>query len=96
MSYVLFENEDDYQKIIDSYAKIADSSDLPPEFNTVLAVVYAKTGKIDESLAYCRKALTINTEDIRAYRILGLIQFLKKDLVGAKKQFINSIESSAG
>lgn len=79
-----FDKEGDSESVIAEYSKIAGSPDLPPEYNTTMALAYAKTGKIEEATEYCRKALAINAEDVEAHKLLGLLQFITKDLIGAK------------
>lgn len=78
------DNEEACQQAIDEYAKIANSPDLPPEFNSDLARFYAKSGNIDGAMECCHKVLQIDSENIEAYKILGLIQLIKRDFAGAK------------
>lgn len=78
------DNAEACQQAIEEYAKIANSPDLPSEFNSDLARFYAKSGNIDGAMECCKKVLQINSENIEAYKILGLIQLIKKDFAGAK------------
>lgn len=78
------ENKGEYQQIIDEYNKLSGMPDLPLEFNISLAKVYAKNGDIDKALQHCKNAIEVNEEDIEAYKLLGLIQLIKKDFSGAK------------
>jgi len=86
-----FESDEDYLKVISEYEKLSENPDLPNDFNTSLALAYAKSGQIGESLNYCKKALAINTEDVEAYKILGLLQFVKMDLEGAKSSLSTAL-----
>lgn len=78
------ENQEEYQKIIEEYINISDRSDLPLDFHFSFAKTYAKSGEIERSLEYCQKAIALNSEDIEAYQLLGLIQLLRQDVEGAK------------
>lgn len=78
------DNEDDYQKLIDECIKLAGSEGLPSDYDTSLAKVYAKGGDIDKALESCKRAVELNEKDVEAYRLLGLIQLIKRDLDGAK------------
>lgn len=86
-----YETEEEPQTIIEEYLRIADEPDLPIEFNISLAKAYAKTGQINEALIYCQNSLVINTEDVESYKLLGLLQFLKKDFVGAKNNLSTAL-----
>lgn len=78
------DSKEECQKLIDEFNKLAGQEDLPKEFDTVIAKLYAKTGHIEDALYHCQNAVEINEKDIEAYKLLGLMQMLKKDLAGAK------------
>lgn len=71
-------------QIIDEYLKIAGNEELPAGFDASFGKFYAKTGQIEEALEYCRNAIESNEKDIETYRLLGLMQLIKKDFAGAK------------
>ncbi len=78
--------DDDAQglQIIDEYLKMSKTPNLPVEFNIAVARAYAKLGKIDKSEEYCKKSLNDNSENIESYKLLGLIQLIKKDFIETK------------
>lgn len=78
------DNKEECQQIIDEFNKLAGKEDLPKEFDISIAKLYAKTGQIEDALYHCQNAVESNEKDIEAYKLLGLIQMLKKDLAGAK------------
>lgn len=78
------ENSSNYQQIIDEYMKLAKKAGLPRDFDISLAKVYAKNGDIDKAFKHCKNAVEANAEDIEAYKLLGLIQLIKKDFSDAK------------
>lgn len=78
------ENADEYQKLIDEYTKLAKMPNLPVDFNISLAKMYAKNGIVDKAFYYCKNAVEANDKDIEAYKLLGLIQLVKKELPEAK------------
>ncbi len=78
------EDEEECQKIMDEYTKLAERSDLPSEFHTSFAKVSAVCGDIEKTFENCQKAIALNSEDIEAYQLLGLVQLIMKDIEGAK------------
>lgn len=78
------DNKEECQQLIDEFNKLAGQEDLPKEFDSVIAKLYAKTGQIEDALYHCQNAVESNEEDIEAYKLLGLMQLLKKDFAGAK------------
>lgn len=78
------DNEEEYQAVFDELNKLADNEDLPEEFDITIAKLYAKTGQLDDAFYHCKHATEKNEENIEAYKLLGLIQLLKKDFSGAK------------
>lgn len=78
------ENDDGYQQAIQEHLELAQSPDLPADFHISLATLYAKNGQPDQAMEFCKKALEQNERDIEAYRLLGLIQLIKKDYNSAK------------
>jgi len=78
------DNDDECKQILDEYIKIANRNDLPAEFYTTIAKTYAMNGETDKTLEYCQRAISLNSEDIEAYQLLGLIQLIKDDIEGAK------------
>lgn len=79
-----FENAEEYQKLIDEYIKLSKIPGLPKDFNISLAKVYAKSGNSDKAFEYCKSAVASNEEDVEAYKLLGLIQLIKKEFSEAK------------
>lgn len=79
-----FTNEEKAQIIVERYLMLSKAPDLPKEFDVSLAIAYAKTGQIDKTLAASQRALEADSENIEAYKILGLTQLIKKDLNAAK------------
>lgn len=79
-----YETPEEGNAIINEYLQIANLPNLPDSFETSLSRAYAKNGQIDEALKLCQKCLVKQSENVECYTLLGLIQLLKKDLVGAK------------
>jgi tetratricopeptide (TPR) repeat protein len=78
------ENDTECKEILEEYIKLSERKDLPPEFYTEIAKTYAMSGDSDNALEACQKAIALNSEDIHAYQILGLIQLIHQDLENAK------------
>jgi tetratricopeptide (TPR) repeat protein len=78
------DNKDECEAIIDEFNKLSGKEDLPKDFDISIAKLYAKTGQIDEAFYHCKNAAENNEENIEAYKLLGLMQILKKDFSGAK------------
>lgn len=78
------DNEEEYQALINEFNALAGKEDLPDDFDVTIAKLYAKTGRLDEAFYHCKSATEKNEESIEAYKLLGLIQLLKKDFAGAK------------
>lgn len=79
-----YDEEEQVNTIIEAYLKLLEYPNLPKEFHIVLAGAYAKSGNIQESEKYCKLALTKNFENVECYKVLGLIQLIKKDLEETK------------
>lgn len=77
-------NDDNRRQMIDEYAKLVGSEDLPDSFDIYLATLYAKDGQTDKALTHCKRAVEINEEDAEAYKLLGLIQLIQKNFTEAK------------
>jgi len=75
-------DENDKQKmseILNEYVRLSKLPEFPREFDNVLAVFFAKMGKIDLMLESCNKIISYNPEDTNAYKLLGLVNvFMKK------------------
>lgn len=82
---------DDCQAIINEYLSMSDKKDLPAEFNISLAKIYAKTGQIAKALEFSKKALNTDTEDVEVYKLLGLIQLIKKEFAEAKNSLSTAL-----
>lgn len=79
-----YETPEEGQAVINEYLQMADLPNLPDSYEPALSRAYAKNGQLDEALATCQKCLVKQSENVECYTLLGLIQLLKKDLVGAK------------
>lgn len=86
-----YETEEDSQKILAEYINLIQDNQIPEGFNSILAKVYAKSGKIDETVLQCQKALAINPEDVEAYKLLGLTQLILKDLKSVKNTLTTAL-----
>lgn len=84
MALLDIENADDYTQMVTEYIKLLGQKNLPKEFDTSLAELYAKNGQPDKAYDYCKKAIENNGEDIEAYILLGLIQLIRKEYDEAK------------
>lgn len=78
------DNNEEYQALINEFQSLEGKEDLADEFDITLAKLYARTGQLDDAFYHCKNATEKNEENIEAYKLLGLIQLLKKDFVGAK------------
>jgi len=86
-----YDSMEEGQLVIDEYLKVTTHENIPPLFNITLAKAYAKTGQIDHALANCKKALAVNDKDIESYKLLGLLQLLKKDSKEARNALSTAI-----
>lgn len=78
------ENDEECKNILDEYIKLAENKDLPDEFNLAIAKAYAINGETDMAIEYCQKAISLKSEDMEAYQLLGLVQLIKLDFDKAK------------
>jgi tetratricopeptide (TPR) repeat protein len=76
-------------EIINNYLGIENTSELPNDFELSLAIAYAKMGNIEEAEKYCKQALMKNSEDVESYKVLGLINLVRKDF-DATKSFLKT------
>lgn len=90
-----YEDKQEGQKIIDEYLKLADSKELPLDYYITLTKAQAKMGQLEDALKSCQKALVKNSEDAEAHKLLGLMQLVKKDLVGAKNSLSTALNLKA-
>lgn len=79
-----YEDLNQVNEIINNYLGLENTSELPDDFELSLALAYIKTGNIDEAEKYCKKALMKNPEEVESYKILGLINLVKKEFEEAK------------
>lgn len=85
------DNEESCRQALEEYSKIENNPDLPPEFDSDLAKLYAKSGDIDKAFACCQKILLKESENNEIYKLLGLVQFIRKDFNGAKTTLSTAI-----
>jgi len=78
------DNSDECQAIINEFNNLIGKEDLPNDFDISFAKFYAKIGHLEDAFYYCKNAVESNEENIEAYKLLGLIQLLKKDFAEAK------------
>ena len=78
------ENEHECKVLMDEYAQLVDNYYLSSEFIVSIAEFYAKLGEINSVIKYCQKAISLNSEDVNAYKLLGLAQLSNKDFLKAK------------
>lgn len=90
------DNEEEAQKIIEEYKKIAELGNTPQDYEASIAKVYAKTGDIESAYDSCKKALELNDKDVESYRLLGLIQLINNDLEGAKNSLATALSFEKG
>lgn len=87
------DNEEEGEEIIEKYLAIAEDNkiDLPIEYNKSLATAYAKLGHVEKAFEYCQKSLKDNTEDVECYKLLALLQYIKKDFVATKNTLATAL-----
>lgn len=78
------DNEEACKEALEEYAKIENNPNLPPEYDSDLAKLYAKSGNLDKAFECCQKILLKESENNEIYKLLGLVQFIKKDFESAK------------
>lgn len=86
-----FDDEKEYQNILNECTKLSKKKNLPKEFYNALINLYARAGKIKEAAALCKKVMMLDAENFEAYKILGLIQVIKKDFGEAKNTLSTAI-----
>lgn len=91
-----YETPEEGQAVIDEYLKIAKMPNLPEDFGATLSKAYAKNGQLDKALDYCQKCLKEQSENVECYALLGLIQLIKRDLVGAKNTLSTALNLEPG
>lgn len=78
------ENDSECQQIINEYTELMNKDNLPKDFHFSFAKMQARIGNIDEALELCKNAVKTNETDMEAYKLLGLMQLVKKDFSEAK------------
>lgn len=78
------ENDEECQQILRDYTELTDKENLPNDFHISFAKVQARIGNIDEAIELCKNAIEANGGEMEAYKLLGLMQLVKKDFPGAK------------
>ena len=86
-----FENEKDYLGVLNECTKISKKKNLPKEFYNALINLYARAGKINEVTALCKKVMAQDAENFEAYKILGLIQVIKREFAEAKNTLSTAV-----
>lgn|SRR5574344_545443 len=74
----------EYRKLMEEFKKNEKYGKKYSEFNLSYAKLFATSGNIKQAFEYCAKAIAINSENIEAYQLLGLIQLVKKNFSDAK------------
>lgn len=85
------DNEDACKEALEEYTKLENNPNLPSEFNSDLARLYAKSGDVDKALACCQKVLLQESENLEIYKLLGLVQFIRQDYEAAKTTLSTAI-----
>lgn len=78
------ENDEACKELLEEFIKLSNRQDLPNEFHIALAKAYAINGEADKALEACQKAISLKSEDMEAYQLLGLIQLIQQDYEKAK------------
>lgn len=89
------QNNKTEEEIIESYLKLEDRGNLPPDYYISLAISYAKLGNIEKAEDYATKATEFNPDDARAYRLLALICIVKNDIPSAHNNISIAIQLDA-
>lgn len=79
-----FEKEKEIKNIIKEYSKISGKKDLPKDFNLSFTKVCAKAGKMDKAFLMCKKTLRQDSENVEAYKLLGVMHLIKRNFPEAK------------
>lgn len=78
------ENIEQKVNIINKYIEIGNLGDVPREFDFVVAKAYSKIGDLEQTEKYGNRALKFNPENIENYKLLSVLQLVKKDYEAAK------------
>lgn len=87
-----YEDETKIGEIINKYLELESKASLPPEFNITLAKAYSKIGEVESAEKYCNKAIALNPEDSENYKLLSVIQLIKKDYSSAKTNLTTGLK----
>ena len=85
------ENIEQRVDIINKYIEIGNFGDVPREFDFVVAKAYSKIEKLEEVEKYCNRALKFNPENIEGYKLLSVLQLVKKDYTAAKSTLTEAL-----
>lgn len=83
-------------QVIEEYKDLEERAISIDEYDISFAKLYAKAGKLDDALQYCKKALERNDADLEAYRLSGLIQLISNDLISAKNSLTMALNLQPG
>lgn len=87
-----YENEEAGLEIIEKYMTIENSGLLPTEMSIVLAKAYSKLGEIEEAEKHCKRAIMLEPRSAENYKLLSVIQLIKKDYETAKKTLTQGLK----
>lgn len=74
----------EYKALVEDYINLSSNKELPNDFESSLAKLYAKEGQVEKALEHCKKSLEVKADDAETYQLLGLIQLIKKNFAEAK------------
>lgn len=78
------ENDEACKEMLEEFVKLSNRQDLPNEFHISIAKAYAINGEVEKSSESCQKAISLDSENMEAYQLLGLIQLVQQDFDKAK------------
>lgn len=87
-----YENEEVGLEIIEKYMTIENAGLFSKEMNIILAKAYSKLGEVEEAEKHCKRAIMLEPKSAENYKLLSVIQLIKKDYETAKKTLTQGLK----
>ncbi|MBN2327719.1 MAG: tetratricopeptide repeat protein [Candidatus Omnitrophica bacterium] len=88
----ILEEKNQYEEAGEAYAKALEIVPDSPFLGAMTGKALLQSGKIDEAIQIAREAIQHGTNEIEAYKVLGLAYRQKKDLEKAIEQYEKLVE----
>ncbi|MGC9327906.1 MAG: tetratricopeptide repeat protein, partial [Candidatus Hinthialibacter sp.] len=88
----LLEEKSQYEEASDAYAKALEIAPDSPFLGAMTGKALLQSGKIEKAIQIAQEAIQHGTQEVEAYKVLGLAYRQKKDLEKAIEQYEKLVE----